>query len=703
MAQNFKGRGALSNPPARFEATRTQAVDDGWYARELPDSIATRVMPERARSIISANDSPDIPFEQSINPYRGCEHGCPYCLSGDTPILLADGTTRPIAAVRVGQEIYGTARQGWFRRYVKTTVLAHWSVIKPAYRIVLEDGTELIAGPDHRFLTERGWKFVTGAEQGRNTRPHLTVNNKLMGVGVFAASVEKDRDFRQGYLCGMIRGDGTLGDYSYPRRAGGGSRIASFKLALCDDEALERAHFFLRLENLETNRFRLTAGSDTHRPMYGIRTSSHDQVDRIWRVIAWPPVPTPSWYAGFLSGMFDAEGSYSQGILRITNTNPAIIQRLTEALTAFDFRFVLERVLPPGRKPVTVVRVVGGLREHLRFFHGFDPVITRKRDIVGQAVKSAARLGVVSVVPLGRAMRLYDITTGTGDFIANGIVSHNCYARPSHAYMGLSPGLDFETNIFFKQDAAQLLRTELGKRSYVCKPIALGTNTDPYQPLERRLLVMRSILEVLRDCRHPLTIVTKGVLILRDLDLLAELARDRLVSVMVSLTTLDADLKRVMEPRAAAPQARLRMIRELTAAGVPTGVLVAPVIPLINDPEIEDLVAAAAQAGAVRAGYVVLRLPHEIKDLFREWLAEHYPLRAAHVMSLVQDLRGGRDNDPRFGTRMRGTGPFAELLRRRFELARQRAGLAAGRMPELSTTLFRPPAGASGQLGFNFP
>ncbi len=702
MAQNFKGRGALSSPPGRFDATRTEAVDDGWYAQELPDSIATRVMPERARSIISTNDSPDIPFEQSINPYRGCEHGCPYCVSGDTPILLADGTTRPIGALRVGQEIYGTVRQGWYRRYVKTTVLAHWSVVKPAYRITLEDGTELVAGPDHRFLTERGWKFVTGTEQGRDTRPHLTVNNKLMGVGAFAAPIEKDRDFRWGYLCGMIRGDGTLGDYSYPRNGQGGSRITSFRLALCDDEALERAHFFLSLERLETNRFRFTAGSDTHRPMYAIRTSACDKVNQIWRIIAWSPAPSKSWYAGFLSGMFDAEGGYSGGILRISNTDPAIISRLAEALAVFGFRFVLEHVSHQDRKPVTVVRVVGGLCEHLRFFHSFDPVISRKRDITGQTVRSAARLGVISVVKLGRAMRLYDITTATGDFIANGIVSHNCYARPSHAYMGLSPGLDFETDIFYKQDAAMLLRAELGKRGYVCKPITLGANTDPYQPLERKLKVTRSILEVLRDCHHPLTIVTKGVLVLRDLDLLAELARDGLVSVMVSLTTLDPEVKRIMEPRAAAPQARLRMIRELTAAGVPTGVLVAPVIPVINDEELEDLVAAAARAGAVRAGYVVLRLPHEVKDLFREWLAEHYPLRAAHVMSLVQDLRGGRDNDPRFGVRMRGAGPFAELLRRRFELARRRAGLGSGRMPALSTTLFRPPGGMSGQMGFDF-
>ena len=698
MAQHFKGRGALSNPSARFEATHAEAVDDGWYAQELPESIATRIVAERARTLISTNDSPDVPFEQSINPYRGCENGCVYCVHGDTPILLADGTTRPIGAIRPGQEIYGTERRGWYRRYVKTTVLAQWSVIKPAYRITLEDGTELIAGPDHRFLTERGWKFVTDSPRGQTQRSHLTISNKLMGVGAFAQSLEKDKEFRRGYLCGMIRGDGTIGDYSYDRNSGGGSRITSFRLALCDQEALERAHFWLSLEGLETNRFLHAGGTSSRKPMYAIRTSARDRVNQIWRIIAWPPAPSRSWHAGFLSGIFDAEGSYSEGILRISNTDTEMIRRTTQALEYFGFRFVVEHVPHLDRKSMNVVRVLGGLREHLRFFHSFDPAITRKRHIEGQAVRSGAKLGVVAVESLGRAMRLYDITTGTEDFIANGVVSHNCYARPSHAYMGLSPGLDFETNIFYKQDAAQLLRAELGKRTYVCKPIALGANTDPYQPLEKRLRVTRSILEVMRDCRHPVTIVTKGVLILRDLDLLTELARDRLVSVMVSLTTLDSELKRVMEPRAASPQARLRMIRELSAAGVAVGALIAPVIPLVNDPEMEDLVAAAAQAGALRAGYVLLRLPHEIKDLFREWLAQHYPLRAAHVMSLVQSMRGGRDNDPRFGSRMRGMGPFAELLRRRFELARERAGLEHGRMPPLSTALFRPPRGAPGQL-----
>jgi DNA repair photolyase len=277
-----------------------------------------------------------------------------------------------------------------------------------------------------------------------------------------------------------------------------------------------------------------------------------------------------------------------------------------------------------------------------------------------------------------------------------------CYARPSHAYLGLSPGIDFETRLFYKEDAAAVLERQLARKGYVCKPITLGANTDPYQPVERHAKVTRSILEVLARTRHPVTVITKGSLVLRDLDLLADLARDGLAGVAVSITTLDPELKRRMEPQAAAPLARLRVLKELNAAGVPSGVLVAPVIPALTDHELESILEAAGEAGAPWAGYVLLRLPYEIKDLFREWLAEHYPQRAAHVMSVIQNLRGGRDNDPRFGTRMRGTGPFAELLRDRFRIACRRLNLNASRREPMSTALFRAPTPAGGQLGLGF-
>ena len=274
-----------------------------------------------------------------------------------------------------------------------------------------------------------------------------------------------------------------------------------------------------------------------------------------------------------------------------------------------------------------------------------------------------------------------------------------CYARPSHAYMDLSPGIDFETRLFYKADAARLLRAELSKPGYQCKPIMLGANTDPYQPLEQRLKVTRSLLEVLLATRHPVSIITKGTLVLRDLELLRELAALNLTRVYVSCTTLDVELKRKLEPRTASPQARLRVIAALAAAGVPVGVMTAPIIPAINDAELESLLEAAAQAGATRAGFVLLRLPHEVKLLFRDWLAEHYPERAAHVMSLVQQARGGQDNDAHFGARMRGTGPWAALLRARFELACRRLNLNQERALELATQQFRAPRD-SGQLEF---
>jgi DNA repair photolyase len=273
-----------------------------------------------------------------------------------------------------------------------------------------------------------------------------------------------------------------------------------------------------------------------------------------------------------------------------------------------------------------------------------------------------------------------------------------CYARPSHAYMGLSAGLDFETKLFYKSDVGKVLEAELARPRYVCKPIMLGSNTDPYQPAERKLEVTRTILKVLAASHHPVSIVTKGVLIARDIDILSSMARERLASVAISLTTLDVETKRTLEPRAASPGARLKLIRALTDAGVPVGVMVAPVVPAITDHEMERILEAAAEAGAKSAAYVLLRLPYEVKDLFKEWLAQHYPQRAEHVMSLVRDARDGRENDPDFGTRMRGTGPYAELIRARFQVARRRLGLDSVRERPLDTTRFTPPGPASPQL-----
>ncbi|MGA8382714.1 MAG: PA0069 family radical SAM protein [Stellaceae bacterium] len=273
-----------------------------------------------------------------------------------------------------------------------------------------------------------------------------------------------------------------------------------------------------------------------------------------------------------------------------------------------------------------------------------------------------------------------------------------CYARPSHAYLGLSPGLDFESRLFYKPQAASLLAAGLRKKGYACRPLALGSNTDPYQPVERRLEVTRSILEVLRDFRHPVTIVTKSALIRRDLDILCEMAKDRLAMVTVSVTTLDRALARVMEPRAATPGRRLETIAALAAAGVPTGVLSAPMIPALNDSEMEQILDRARAAGATSAGYTLLRLPLELKGLFREWLEAHFPDKAAHVLSLVAQAHGGRLYDAAWSKRMTGAGPYADMLRLRFDRACRRLGFDRRTTQPLDATRFRPPPQRGDQL-----
>jgi DNA repair photolyase len=265
-----------------------------------------------------------------------------------------------------------------------------------------------------------------------------------------------------------------------------------------------------------------------------------------------------------------------------------------------------------------------------------------------------------------------------------------CYARPTHAFLGLSAGLDFETKLFAKVNAPELLEKELAKPGYVVKTIALGTNTDPYQPIERRYRIMRRLLEILERANHPVGIVTKSALVLRDKDILSSMAKRGLVKVALSVTTLDRKLARSMEPRASTPEKRLEALEELSSAGIPTAVMVAPIIPALNDPEIETILTRAHTAGACEAGYVMLRLPLEIADLFQEWLQEFAPDRAKRVMSLVRSMRGGKDYDAQWGKRMRGQGPYAWQIGRRFELATKRLGLNAKSF-DLRTDLFEPP------------
>ena len=277
-----------------------------------------------------------------------------------------------------------------------------------------------------------------------------------------------------------------------------------------------------------------------------------------------------------------------------------------------------------------------------------------------------------------------------------------CFARPTHAYLELSPGLDFETRLFAKSNAPELLRQELAKPGYRASPMAFGTNTDCYQPIERRHRLMRGILEVMAECHHPLSIVTKSALVERDIDLLAPMAKKNLVKVFLSVTTLDRKLARALEPRAASPQRRIDALRSLSRAGIPCGVMVAPLIPALTDHTLEAVLEAAAGAGASMAGWILLRLPNEVRPLFKEWLANHHPQRAEHVVSVIRQSRGGRENDPRFGSRMTGSGNFVDLLGKRFDLACKRLGLNSeenhmASRGGLECGLFRPPR-PSGQM-----
>lgn len=690
--RSIVGRGAASNPKNRFEKIEVEPDEFDEPETPGPETVYLR---DHSRSIIARNSSPDVGFDASINPYRGCSHGCIYCISGDTPILTADGSTRPLEEVRVGDEIYGTVKHGRYRRYTKTRVLAHWSVTKPAYRIVLEDGTTLIAGGDHRFLTERGWKFVTGSMSGNGQRPYLTTNNKLIGTGGFTKPPKKDGNYRRGYLCGMVRGDGLLASYTYEHEGRPYRNAHQFRLALVDEEALRRTGEYLLTFGVMTYSFVFQGAIVGRKTVHAIGTQARDNVGRIRALIAWPHKPSDSWCKGFLAGVFDSEGCYS-GALRIANTDYTIIDHIVLALRRLGFTYVIERAGKNRTKPVEVVRLLGGLKELLRFFHTVDPAITRKRNIEGLALKSDARLHVVSIEPLG-SMPLFDITTGTGDFIANGVVSHNCYARPMHENLGFSAGLDFETRILVKEDAPELLRRELASPRWRPQTLAMSVATDCYQPVEKKLRLTRRCLEVLVEFRNPVAVVTKNHLVTRDIDLLSDLARYDAASVAVSLTTLDDELRRLMEPRTSSPARRLAAIRRISEAGIPVGVMAAPMIPGLTDHELPALLSAAAEAGATFAGYTPVRLPYTVAPLFEDWLGRNFPGRKEKVLGRIREIRSGRLNDPRFGTRMTGEGVYAQHMARLFEVSRRHAGIGKRKEP-LSTAAFRRGGGAQPAL-----
>jgi DNA repair photolyase len=477
----------------------------------------------------------------------------------------------PLAELKVGDEIYGTERRGNRRRYVTTRVLAHWSTVKPAYRLTLRDGTQLIASADHRFLTDRGWRQV--AENEVHRRTVLDGGDRLVGTGGFASGPKSLLDYRCGYLSG----------------------IASGTAEPTDPRALARAREYL------------TGDEPISLP-----------IER-------PLVPSEEWHKGYLAAVFDVDGEFGRGHLRVARAGRASISLISDALLRLDFRFVLDDL--GLRSGVQRIRLSGGLPEYLRFLHTVDPARAGEGELSGIALRAAARLGVETVEPLGMELPLFDITTGTGDFIANGVVSHNCFARNSHTYLDLDAGHDFDSQVIVKVNAVEVLTNQLRSPRWTHEHVAMGTNTDPYQRAEGRYALMPGIIRALADSGTPFNILTKGTVLSRDLPLLAEVSNQVPVGLGVSIALADRELQRSLEPGTASPQARLELVRKITDAGLPCGVFVAPVLPGLTDSvdQLDTLLAEIAASGASGVTVLPLHLRPGAREWFAGWLAREHP------------------------------------------------------------------------------
>ncbi|MBB5800559.1 DNA repair photolyase [Saccharothrix ecbatanensis] len=516
-----------------------------------------------AKSVLNKVQGGGLPFGWTLNPYRGCTHGCTYCLTGDTPVLLADGRTKPIAELTVGEDVFGTSEG----RFVVTRVRAHWTTAKPAFRVTLSDGTQVIAGGDHRFLTDEGWKHVTpGRCDDFEERPFLVKGAQLVGTGRFAAPPTQGEQYRTGYLWGVVRG-----------------------------------------------------GLPTHPDvMARLREYTGGRVPREQDLVEWPTTPGEEWSKGFLAGLFDARGSSTGGQLAMSSADSAVFEAAVLALTRLRVSHVVE---------VRGVRIVGGLAERLRFLHLVGPAIPRGNAVEGMAVPVTSRLAVVSVESLGVTRTLYDITTGTGDFVANGLVSHNCFARNTHTYLDMDAGRDFDTQVVVKVNAVEVLKAQLRSRRWQREHVAMGTNTDPYQRAEGRYALMPGIIRALADSGTPFSILTKGTVLARDLPLLAEAASSVSVGIGVSLALLDRDLQAGLEPGTPTPQARLDLVRRVRDAGLPCGVFVAPVLPRLtdSDEQLDELLASIAAAGATGVTVLPLHLRPGAREWFARWLVRERP------------------------------------------------------------------------------
>ena len=513
----------VSNPWNRFDRVAL-AYDEG----EAPDA-ELEVYEDHSKSILATNDSPDVGFRWSVNPYRGCQHACAYCLSGDTRILMIDGTTKELRHLRMGDLVYGTARElDGRRRLVRTKVVAHWQTVKRAFRVTLADRRSIVASPEHRLLSQRGWQEV--------------------------------RD--------LVAGDALFG----------------------------------------------TTRTVVKRP--SIRPALRYVRD------------------GSLALASDAE-------------------------------------LHPRQCNETL----------------FGP---------------AERYEIRQIEDLGFDLLMFDITTGTGDFIANGIVSHNCYARPTHEYLSLGAGTDFSRKIVVKRRAPELLREAFDKRSWRGELVVFSGVTDCYQPLESKLRITRGCLEVCAEYRNPVGIITKSPVIERDVDVLQELTKKASARVSVSVPFWDPAVAKALEPTVTTPERRMKIVETLAKAGVNVGVSVSPIVPGLNDEHLGDVLERARDAGATHAFYVLLRLPGAVKETFEEAMQRHLPLRAEKVQRRLKEAHGGKVYDASFGARGRGNSTYTDAIRVLFERTAKRCGLFSDEVTSYEApSTFRRPS-KNGQTAFDF-
>src|SRR5262245_38270015 len=673
----FRARGTSANPPNRYESLHLEP--DEADAGDVP----TRYYRDASRSVLAENDSPDVGFRFSLNPYRGCEHGCIYCLEPHTSVLHADMGWRPIGDARVGDVIAGfdefPRTVGPRRCRLAVVEAVRWSR-RPTVRLVTEGG-ELITTEDHRWL--QAWS----GHWSRTDR--LPPGRRLCRVPVVVEE-PLDDDYRVGYLAGLSLGDGTCRLRPGWRSDTLGVPSAYWQVALTDDEPLARTVEYLRCFAVGAEILPFREASAGRRPMRKVEIRSLPKLAIVHGLVT-ADRETRSYRRGFLAGFFDAEG-HNGSSLRISQNETPVLERVRSYARSLGFEFAL---VPRTWKTGTL-RLVGGFTDRIRFLAVCRPTIARKVQALFGRELCPDPDPVVSVEP-GPVVDVVDIQTSTRTFFAAGLATHNCYARPSHEYLGFSAGLDFERRIMVKDDAPALLRKELTAPRWQPQVIALSGNTDCYQPVERRLKITRRCLEVFAEFRNPVSAITKSALVARDADLFAALARHRAAHVLFSVTTLDPELARRLEPRAARPDRRLEAMATVAAAGVPVGVMIGPVIPGLNGVEIPRILEAAAKAGAQSASWVLVRLAKPLDELFDAWLAEHYPERRERVLGRIRDTRGGRISDSRFFHRQRGQGEYAEQIASLFEVAARRVGLDR-RLPPLETAAFRRPPRAGEQL-----